>query len=137
MVFQRIRELQSALETERINESNGTIEASETNSLSDLDQNTRSITNSTNTSRSYSSLPDGSSNEASNNPTFSLPASLPTPSSTDGPTLERIAAELNSIAVDWRSYRTPVHCSCALPFDSLQRKVRTGKRHTQSFLAFF
>jgi hypothetical protein len=39
------------------------------------------------------------------------------------PTLERIAFELNSIAIDWRSYHAPPHCSCALPFDSAQRKV--------------
>ncbi|CAF4620482.1 unnamed protein product [Rotaria sp. Silwood1] len=35
---------------------------------------------------------------------------------------ERIALELNSIALDWRSYHTPVHCACSLPFDSAQRK---------------
>ena len=39
------------------------------------------------------------------------------------PTLERIAFELNSIALDWRSYNTPSHCTCALPFDTAQRKV--------------
>ena len=42
----------------------------------------------------------------------------------DMPTLERIALELNSIALDWRSYHAPVHCSCSLPFDSAQRKVK-------------
>jgi hypothetical protein len=42
----------------------------------------------------------------------------------DIPTLERIALELNSIALDWRSYHAPVHCACSLPFDSAQRKVR-------------
>ena len=41
----------------------------------------------------------------------------------DIPTLERIALELNSIALDWRSYNAPVHCDCSLPFDSAQRKV--------------
>ncbi len=41
----------------------------------------------------------------------------------DIPTLERIALELNSIALDWRSYHAPVHCACSLPFDSAQRKV--------------
>ncbi len=41
----------------------------------------------------------------------------------DIPTLERIAFELNSIAVDWRSYHAPLHCTCASPFDSAQRKV--------------
>jgi hypothetical protein len=41
----------------------------------------------------------------------------------DIPTLERIAFELNSIALDWRSYHAPLHCSCALPFDTAQRKV--------------
>jgi hypothetical protein len=41
----------------------------------------------------------------------------------DQPTLERIALELNSIALDWRSYHAPVHCACSLPFDSTQRKV--------------
>jgi myotubularin-related protein 6/7/8 len=41
----------------------------------------------------------------------------------DLPTLERIALELNSIALDWRSYHAPVHCACSLPFDSAQRKV--------------
>ncbi|CAF3354300.1 unnamed protein product [Rotaria sp. Silwood1] len=40
----------------------------------------------------------------------------------DIPTIERIALELNSIALDWRSYHTPVHCACSLPFDSAQRK---------------
>ncbi|CAF0878280.1 unnamed protein product [Adineta ricciae] len=40
----------------------------------------------------------------------------------DIPTLERIALELNSIALDWRSYNAPVHCDCSLPFDSAQRK---------------
>jgi myotubularin-related protein 6/7/8 len=40
----------------------------------------------------------------------------------DLPTLERIALELNSIALDWRSYHAPVHCACSLPFDSAQRK---------------
>ncbi|CAF1210148.1 unnamed protein product [Adineta steineri] len=40
----------------------------------------------------------------------------------DIPTLERIALELNSIALDWRSYNAPVHCACSLPFDSAQRK---------------
>ncbi|UJR22795.1 hypothetical protein I4U23_025827 [Adineta vaga] len=38
------------------------------------------------------------------------------------PTIERIAFELNSIALDWRSYQAPFHCTCALPFDSAQRK---------------
>ena len=38
-------------------------------------------------------------------------------------TLDRIAFELNSIALDWRSYHAPPQCSCALPFDSAQRKV--------------
>lgn len=42
----------------------------------------------------------------------------------DMPTIERIALELNSIALDWRSYHTPLHCACSLPFDSAQRKVR-------------
>ena len=46
----------------------------------------------------------------------------------DIPTLERIALELNSIALDWRSYHAPVHCACSLPFDSAQRKV--GRRKT-------
>lgn len=41
----------------------------------------------------------------------------------DAPTIERIALELNSIAIDWRSYHAPVHCACSLPFDSAQRKV--------------
>jgi hypothetical protein len=41
----------------------------------------------------------------------------------DIPTLERIAFELNSIALDWSSYHAPLHCTCALPFDSAQRKV--------------
>ena len=41
----------------------------------------------------------------------------------DTPTIERIALELNSIAIDWRSYHAPVNCSCSLPFDSVQRKV--------------
>lgn len=41
----------------------------------------------------------------------------------DLPTLERLALELNSIALDWRSYNAPVHCACSLPFDSAQRKV--------------
>lgn len=39
------------------------------------------------------------------------------------PSNERIALELNSVALDWRSYRTPFHCTCALPMDSAQRKV--------------
>lgn len=43
----------------------------------------------------------------------------------DLPTLERIALELNSIALDWRSYHAPVHCACSLPFDTVQRKVRS------------
>jgi len=38
------------------------------------------------------------------------------------PTLEHIALELNSIALDWRSYHAPLHCTCASPFDSSQRK---------------
>ena len=45
----------------------------------------------------------------------------------DLPTLERIALELNSIALDWRSYHAPVHCACSLPFDSAQRKVKNLK----------
>ncbi|CAF4770744.1 unnamed protein product, partial [Rotaria sp. Silwood1] len=40
----------------------------------------------------------------------------------DIPTLERISFELNSIALDWRSYHAPFHCTCSLPFDSAQRK---------------
>ncbi|CAF1474994.1 unnamed protein product [Adineta steineri] len=40
----------------------------------------------------------------------------------DIPTIERIAFELNSIALDWRSYQAPLHCTCSLPFDSAQRK---------------
>jgi hypothetical protein len=54
------------------------------------------------------------------------PFTLPHQSSidiNDMPTLERIALELNSIAIDWRSYHAPVHCACSLPFDSAQRKV--------------
>ena len=39
------------------------------------------------------------------------------------PCNERIAFELNSVALDWRSYRTPFQCMCALPMDSAQRKV--------------
>lgn len=46
----------------------------------------------------------------------------------DIPTLERIALELNSIALDWRSYNAPVHCACSLPFDSAQRKVGRVER---------
>ena len=46
----------------------------------------------------------------------------------DVPTLERIALELNSIALDWRSYHAPVHCACSLPFDSAQRKVMKNDR---------
>jgi hypothetical protein len=49
----------------------------------------------------------------------------------DLPTLERIALELNSIAIDWRSYHTPAHCTCALPFDSAQRKVWKRKQKIQ------
>ncbi|CAF1000015.1 unnamed protein product [Rotaria sordida] len=45
----------------------------------------------------------------------------------DIPTIERIALELNSIALDWRSYHTPVHCACSLPFDSAQRKYNCWK----------
>ena len=41
----------------------------------------------------------------------------------DTPSLERISFELNSIALDWRSYHAPLHCTCALPFDSAQRRV--------------
>ncbi|CAF2134637.1 unnamed protein product [Rotaria magnacalcarata] len=40
----------------------------------------------------------------------------------DIPTIERIAFELNSIAVDWRTYHAPLHCACSSPFDSAQRK---------------
>jgi myotubularin-related protein 6/7/8 len=45
----------------------------------------------------------------------------------DLPTLERITFELNSIALDWRSYNTPPHCTCALPFDTAQRKYNCWK----------
>lgn len=134
MFFQRIRELRTALETDRVKVSNITIDASQTktgdtDSLSDLDQSTsenesRSIANSTNPSHLYSLPADGDS--SINSQTFSLPSTLTQVSgaeSIDGPTLDRIAIELNSIAVEWRSYRAPVHCSCTLPFDSLQRKV--------------
>lgn len=40
----------------------------------------------------------------------------------DLPTLERIALELNSIALDWKSYHAPIHCACSSPFDTAQRK---------------
>lgn len=58
--------------------------------------------------------------------TSSSPINLQHQSSVDTndlPTLERIALELNSIALDWRSYHAPLHCTCSLPFDSAQRKV--------------
>lgn len=42
----------------------------------------------------------------------------------DLPTLERIALELNSIALDWKSCHAPIHCACSSPFDTAQRKVR-------------
>jgi hypothetical protein len=54
----------------------------------------------------------------------------------DMPTLERIALELNSVALDWRSYHAPVHCTCSLPFDSAQRKVRKDKSHRNIYFFF-
>ncbi|CAF1610320.1 unnamed protein product [Adineta ricciae] len=55
----------------------------------------------------------------------SIPVTLQHQSSTEIneiPCNERIAFELNSVALDWRSYRTPFQCMCALPMDSAQRK---------------
>ena len=63
--------------------------------------------------------------------TSSSPLTLQHQSSIDTndlPTLERIALELNSIALDWRSYHAPVHCTCSLPFDSAQRKVSNRRQ---------
>ncbi|CAF1282534.1 unnamed protein product, partial [Didymodactylos carnosus] len=36
--------------------------------------------------------------------------------------LERLALELNSVALDWKSLKSPLRCSCSLAFDSTQRK---------------
>ena len=46
----------------------------------------------------------------------------------NNPILERIAFEVNSIALDWCSYHIPLHCTCASPFDSAQRKVRSANQ---------
>ena len=75
---------------------------------------------------SSSDVESGTGDSSPNDKTSSLSFILQNQSSVeinDIPTLERISLELNSIALDWRSYHTPVHCTCALPFDSAQRKV--------------
>lgn len=48
--------------------------------------------------------------------------------------LDRIAFELNSIALDWRSYHASPQCNCALPFDTAQRKVRREKKNSLAHL---
>lgn len=77
--------------------------------------------------QSSSDVESGIGNDESpHNRASPLPSIPPRQFSLEGneiPTLERISLELNSVAVDWRSYHATLYCNCGLPFDSAQRKV--------------
>jgi len=40
--------------------------------------------------------------------------------------IDRLTFEVNSIALDWKSYHASFSCTCASPFDSSQRKVQNN-----------
>lgn len=42
--------------------------------------------------------------------------------------IEQILSELQSVSVEWKSYRTVKNCSCAMPFEHHVKKVREGTR---------
>ena len=39
-------------------------------------------------------------------------------------TVDQINAELSSVAVDWKPFRSTTQCSCSTPFDQIDRKVK-------------
>ena len=144
-LFQRIRELRSTLENGTITiTSNEDVNEQVNNSITSLPEHdsglsenessqttTESISSKTKTS--FQPLSASSDVESGISSDYS-PSGRPSSSTlvfrhqsstemNDIPTIERLALELNSIALDWRSYQAPLHCSCALPFDSAQRKV--------------
>jgi len=132
-LFQRIRELRSILESEisneTLNEQVVTCLPEHDSGLSEneLSQTTKESNKNFHPLSSSSDVESGINGDYS--PSHKRSSSqfiLQHQSSgemNDIPTLERIAFELNSIALDWRSYHAPLHCSCALPFDTAQRKV--------------
>jgi len=45
-------------------------------------------------------------------------------SATDIMSVEQLAAELGSVALDWKTLRNIKECVCSTPFDHFSRKVR-------------
>jgi hypothetical protein len=120
LLEKRIREIRSMLEKDTIEISNN-----------DTDSSKHQVEQQPNAADTVqlSSLPwidpnistsndESSSQQASTSLVFAL-----SKKSNDIFLFERLTFELNSIALDWRSYHSSVNCKCALPFDSLQRKV--------------
>jgi hypothetical protein len=151
--FQRIREFRSTLENEITTTiSNENLNEQVTTYDSGLSENELSQTTTTTASLPSKSniishpLSSSSDVESGINGDYS-PSRNPSSSQVsfhhqssqdinDIPTLERIAFELNSIALDWRSYHAPLHCTCALPFDSAQRKVGKYQISTKNEMKF-
>ena len=44
--------------------------------------------------------------------------------------LDQLHLELDSVAVDWRSFRNIFTCSCAFPFDHFTKKARNKFHHS-------
>jgi hypothetical protein len=139
-LFQRIRELRSILESEITTTiSNETLNEQVVTCLPEHDSGLSEnelyhTTNESIPSKSNKNFHPLSDVESGINGDYSPPSRKPSSSQfilqhqsnseiNDIPTLERIVFELNSIALDWRSYHAPLHCTCALPFDTAQRKV--------------
>lgn len=41
------------------------------------------------------------------------------------PDVDQITSEINSVALDWKSHRNAIACSCSTPFSQEMKKVRT------------
>ena len=52
-----------------------------------------------------------------------LSKSMTDDTSTDHLEVEQLLLELQSVALEWKSFRNAVHCSCALPFEQHSKKV--------------
>ncbi len=142
LFIQRIRELRSTLENGKTTITSTEDVGEQTNhiltSLTEHDSGSSEVESGpSRTNKILQTLSSSSDVESGISSDYSLsgrPPSSPivlqhqsSAETNDIPTIERIAFELNSIALDWCSYQAPFHCACAIPFDSAQRKVYKTK----------
>jgi myotubularin-related protein 6/7/8 len=53
----------------------------------------------------------------------------------DSLSVEQLLTEINSVSVNWKSFRNVRQCSCSTPFDTFSKKVRYAVGESHGFMS--